>query len=227
MLDHVLNPASDALSPSSEAKKTTRRLDSLRKRWQKDLLWGHADIQRHLEEAKYTVLEGVPRALVLAGARNLNPPEVTMMSRLKNTSAIVAKMQRFGEPLNSVLDIRGFRIVVPDEPSLNGVVEVVKSLWKTPTSQEMLLRNGALQFDWCRDYRLRSHNGLSSATSLNYDMAVHINRRAQFGICEIQIMTLDLYARAFLSEDKDEAHGRFEQRRKKGLARRNLFRRQK
>ncbi len=47
--------------------------------------------------------------------------------------------------------------------------------------------------------------------------AVHINRRAPFGVVEIQVMTHDLFLRAFQAQGLEESHRRFAQRRTQGL----------
>ena len=70
-----------------------------------------------------------------------------------------------------------------------------------------------MRFAPVRDYRTKEHPGRSGATSLNYDEAVHVNRRAPFGVVEIQAMTHDLLLRAFRVQGLEESHRRFAQRR--------------
>jgi len=181
---------------------------------------GMAALTGHLAAAGYTVrtaghqpdLAGHPDAL---GAR-----DVVVSGRLKATNAIVAKMRRFGEPLRVMLDVWGYRVVVAAEGELDDVAARCAELWKTPTPHELLLRHGALQFDWWRDYRQRNHAGLSPATTERYDQAIHLNRKAPFGIVEIQLMTRDLYARVHGDPTSEDSHDRFVSRRQE-LFRRN------
>ena len=136
-----------------------------------------------------------------------------MSGRVKQTDAIVAKMRRFGEPLRVMLDIFGFRVVVAAEEDLDAVAERCAELWATPTPAELLLRHGALQFDWWRDYGKRSHAGLSGATTAGYDQAVHLNRRTPFGIAEIQVLTVGLFRRVHCDPASTDSHDRFVARR--------------
>jgi hypothetical protein len=96
---------------------------------------------------------------------------------------------------------------------LSQSINCFREKWTQQLKDELLLRHGALQFEWLRDYRKKSHAGLSDATSLRYDFAIHMNRHAPFGICEIQIMTEDLYKRACLDSPQDEGHQQFTHRR--------------
>ena len=136
-----------------------------------------------------------------------------MSGRVKQTDAIVAKMRRFGEPLRVMLDVFGFRVVVASESELDDAAARCGDLWVTPTPAELLLRHGALQFDWRRDYRKRSHAGLSAATTAGYDQAIHLNRRAPFGIVEVQILTASLFRRVHCDPTSEDSHDRFVTRR--------------
>jgi hypothetical protein len=89
------------------------------------------------------------------------------------------------------------------------VAQAVAVLWATPTDEDLLLRNGELRFPWWRDYRLRSHAAVSPVSSSRYDEAVHVNRRAPFGIAEVQVMTDDLHRRAYCDSSRDESHDRY------------------
>jgi hypothetical protein len=193
--------------------RLSQSIKSFRDIWTQQLKDGEKVLSILLQEKDYFILEGNERSLVLAGQRALVPNEIAIMSRLKGTASIIAKMQRFGESLANMLDVWGYRVVVCDEFQLERVTEILKGLWNTPTKEELLLRHGALQFEWLRDYRKKSHSGLSDATSLRYDYAIHINRRVPFGICEIQVMTEDLYKRACLDSPQDEGHRQFAHRR--------------
>ncbi len=181
--------------------------------WMQQLKRGEKSILTLLYKKDHIPLKGDERSLVLTGQRALAPNEIAITSRLKETASIIGKMQRFDESLANMLDVWGYRVVVHDEFHLECVTEILKGLWNTPTKEELLLRHGALQFEWLRDYRKKSHAGLSDATSLRYDTAIHMNRHAPFGICEIQIMTEDLYKRACLDSPQDEAHQQFTDRR--------------
>jgi hypothetical protein len=126
-------------------------------------------------------------------------------------------MRRFGEPLRLMLDVWGYRAIVATEPVLNDAAERCAELWDTPTPAQLLLRHGKLQFGWWRDYRRRDHPGLSAATTPNYDQAIHLNRRAPFGIVEIQVLTLDLYRRAHCDPTSADSHDQFVARREELL----------
>src|SRR5207244_3649752 len=117
-------------------------------------------------------------------------------SRLKSSEAILRKVARFGEELCCTLDIWGIRLVVPDTDS-DGVAALVEPHWANVPERQLMLRGGQMRFAPVRDYRTKEHLGRSGATSFNYDEAVHLNRRAPFGVVEIQVMTHDLFHRAF------------------------------
>lgn len=59
-------------------------------------------------------------------------------------------MRRFGEPLAVMLDIWGHRLIVPTIVDLDDVARRCAESWVTPDPEGVLLRNGALQFDWWR-----------------------------------------------------------------------------
>jgi RelA/SpoT family protein len=197
----------------SDYHRLSQYIDSFRENWIQQLEDGENALSTLLQAKDYCILAGDERSLVLTGQRALAPNETAITSRLKETASIIAKMQRFGESLANILDVWGYRVVVHDEFHLEHVTEMLTGLWNIPTKDELLLRHGALQFEWLRDYRKKSHAGLSNATSLRYDYAIHMNRHAPFGICEIQIMTEDLYKRACLDSPQDEAHQQFASRR--------------
>src|SRR5579864_8114428 len=198
---------------SSDYNHLSQSINHFRDKWIQELKDGKKVLYKLLQEKGYFIVEGDERPLVLTGQRVLIPNEIIIASRLKETDAIIAKMQRFGESLANMLDVWGYRVVVHDEFHLEHVTEILKWLWDMPTKDELLLRHGALQFEWLRDYRKKSHVGLSDATSLRYDSAIHMNRRAPFGICEIQIITEDLCKRACLDSSQDEGHQQFAHRR--------------
>lgn len=77
---------------------------------------------------------------------------------------------------------------------------------ETPLDEELLLRNGAMQSAWWRNYRLKNHVGLSPFAARGYDDAVHVNRRAPFGIVEVQVMTADLHRRVHCEPGREESH---------------------
>ncbi|HMW40608.1 MAG TPA: hypothetical protein PKD57_14470 [Saprospiraceae bacterium] len=202
---------------SSDYKRVRDQVLKNKETWKKQLSAGRAAIIKELELAGYKPLIAEPRKDVLKKGKALRGKHFVVTSRLKRTDAIISKMQRFGESLANMLDVFGYRVIVSDEEQLEQVSKLFFDFWETPSKQELLLRRGELQFEWVRDYRKRNHAGLSSATSLQYDQAVHVNRRTVFGICEIQIITLDLYKRAFMKSDNDESHSGFTKRRKKLL----------
>ena len=138
-------------------------------------------------------------------------------SRLKSSEAILRKMARFGEELCCMLDIWGIRLVVPDIDSLESAAPLVLTHWADVPERQLMLRGGEMRFAPVRDYRTQDHLGRSGATSLSYDQAVHVNRRAPFGVVEIQVMTHDLFLRAFQAQGLDESHRRFAQRRTRAL----------
>lgn len=134
-----------------------------------------------------------------------------LQSRLKEVGAILGKMRRFGEPLSAMLDIWGYRLITPGD--LDKVARIVAGMWETPSDDELQLRNGTMQFAWWRDYRLKNHVGLSPFVARSYDDAIHLNRRAPFGIVEVQVMTVDLYRRVHCEPGREESYERYVRRR--------------
>jgi hypothetical protein len=197
-----------SLNPVTEADfaQVAAYISERRETWQQHLTSGLTALTDHLADAGYTAHTADPRP-------DLGEQQVTVSARLKDTTAIVAKMRRFGEPLRVMLDIWGYRLVVPTEHDLDDVATSCAGLWKTPEPHELLLRHGELQFDWWRDYRQRNHAGLSPATTDRYDQAVHLNRKAPFGIVEIQVMTRDLYTRVHSDPTSEDSHDAFVARR--------------
>jgi hypothetical protein len=184
-------------------------MDLHRPVWEAQLLDGERELASHLRASGHRVLSPGDRPGVIAGIDGLVEGEVMLVGRLKEPEAVVAKMRRFREPLCSMLDIWGYRLIVGTGGSIDGAAEAVGRLWSTPSDAELLLRNGELQFSWWRDYRLRSHAGLSPIASFRYDDAIHVNRRASYGIAEFQVMTYDLYRRAYCDPSRDESHERY------------------
>ncbi len=75
----------------------------------------------------------------------------------------------------------------------------------------MTIRNGTLIFLSYRDYRKRDWEGVSPATSSEYLDAIHINRKMQTYIIEIQIMTDELFLK-YCTAALDESHASFKKR---------------
>jgi len=136
---------------------------------------------------------------------------------LKKEIEIKAKMNRFGESRDKVSDIFGHRVVVSSMDELEMAVKIFKKLGDTPSKAEMLLRNGALHFPWLRDYRKKKHAGKSKLTTSDYNEAVHMNRKIDGNICEIQIITQALFNRAFISRAGAVSHAQFAKRRSKAF----------
>lgn len=191
----VSDPDIPSLAPVTEEDyaRVAEFIRAHRDQWQDDLDRGTAELTRHVGPT--------------------GPADVVVSGRLKGTEAIIAKMRRFGEPLRVMLDVWGYRLVVPTEADLDTVAQSCTQLWDTPSPDELLLRHGKLQFAPWRDYRKRTHAGLSPATTAGYDQAIHLNRRAPFGIVEIQVMTANLYGRTQLDPTSEASHERFVERR--------------
>lgn len=187
-------------------------------KWHAYLIAAQQELEIAMTEQQFRLLARAAKDEVLNGTRHQFQSEVIVTARLKSIQAIVDKMRRFGEPLMNMLDIWGFRIIVSDAESLEKVLPSLTGLWPAPTDEEMTLRHGTLKFDWLRDYRARNHAGLSNATSVRYDEAIHVNRRPPFGVVEIQILTVDLYRRAYTGTG-EEAHVNFVRRRRAAEAR--------
>lgn len=211
-----------SLAPITEADFT--RVDDYitarREAWERHLEAGLAELIGHLMAAGYTPSTAEQQPELTSRSDALGTREVEVSGRLKGTKAIVGKMRRFGEPLRVMLDIWGYRVVVATQNELDDVASHCAALWEAPTPRELLLRHGKLQFEWWRDYRRRSYAGLSPATTAQYDQAIHLNRKAPFGIVEIQVMTLDLYVRVYCDPASEDSHDRFVARRQE-LFRRN------
>ena len=181
--------------------------------WGTFLTEAQAELEAAITRGHFRLVTGGERDEVLRGKRGLLREEAVVAARLKTTEAIVGKMRRFGEPLFNMLDIWGYRVIVSDGESLEKVLPVIVGMWSTPDPEELALRGGTLHFDWLRDYRAKRHAGLSDATSPRYDDAVHVNRRTSFGVVEVQVVTVDLYRRAYVGAG-EEAHANFVIRRR-------------
>lgn len=203
------------LSPVTE-DDYARVLDYItacRPEWESQLQSGLADLTGHLAAAGYQPFIAEERSDLAAGSGDLEPGAVLVSARLKDADAVVAKMRRFGEPLRIMLDVWGYRLVVAAEGALDAVANHCTGLWATPAPADLLLRHGELQFEPWRDYRRRDHAGLSAATTDRYDQAIHLNRKAPFGIVEIQVMTYGLYRRAHCDPASADSHDTFAARR--------------
>jgi hypothetical protein len=181
--------------------------------WESQLQSGLAGLTGHLADAGYQPSTAIERPDLAIGRGDIQPGTVLVCARLKAPDAVIAKMSRFGEPLRVMLDVWGYRLVVATEQALDAVANLCAGLWSAPAPAELLLRHGALQFEPWRDYRRRDHRGLSAATTDRYDQAVHLNRKAPFGIAEIQVMTYDLYRRVHCDTAGADSHETFVARR--------------
>ncbi|MGH8902893.1 MAG: hypothetical protein ACRDYA_14795 [Egibacteraceae bacterium] len=190
-------------------------LEDRRPEWAELLHDGKTFMAERLAEHGYEVIS-VQTAEPLTAQSALEAPATLLQGRLKKVGAILGKMRRFGEPLSAMLDIWGYRLITPGD--LDKMARIVAGMWETPSDEELRLRNGAMQFAWWRDYRLKDHVGLSPFTARGYDDAVHINRRAPFGIVEAQVMTADLYRRAHCEPGREERHEGYVRRRAEGSA---------
>lgn len=209
------------LSPVTEDDYASvlRYLVSNRDEWTAELRAGQRDLAVHLDTAGYKPYLAEERPSTIAGHGDIEPGAVVVDARLKESQAVVAKMHRFGEPLRVILDVWGYRLVVGSENALEAVATCCTGLWLTPEPSDLLLRHGELQFAPWRDYRQRDHAGLSAATTNNYDQAIHLNRKAPFGIAEIQVLTFDLYRRVHCDPASEDSHDNFVARRQAIFAR--------
>lgn len=197
----------------ADYQRTRRQLLASRRKWLTSLHAGRRELASYLEAQGYHVLTGRQRQEMLTAQCVTDKRAVALTARLKRTGAILEKMARFGESLDQILDVWGYRIVVADVRELDRLVRLLTRFWDAPRKEDLLLRDGRLPFDWLRDYRLQRHLGLSESSSPRYDEAIHINRKAPFGISEIQVMTVDLFRRAYASRERHEAHSAFVKRR--------------
>jgi hypothetical protein len=146
----------------------------------------------------------------------LEKGSVLIEFRAKTSEAILDKLNRFGESLSEMLDILGIRLVVFDVSDLEKTADEINShLWENPSEEDMTIRGGKLLFSSFRDYRKRDWEGASPLTSGGYDEAIHINRKTKHGICEIQIMTKNLYGRYY--GNSEEGHAQFKKRQAKSF----------
>lgn len=181
-------------------------IEESRATWLRDLVAGQTLLAHTLAAAGHPPLSEDETSAVFGCHLVHAHPNVALGCRLKATEAIIAKMRRFGEPLKSMLDIFGFRIVVGTGGSLDAIEECIAAVWADPSAEQMLLRNGGLQFPPRRDYRSRVHAGLSPTSSQAYDDAIHVNRYAGFGMAEIQVMSIDLFRRIHCHGPSDVSH---------------------
>ena len=206
------------LRPTSEADYRTieREIRRQRAAWAAHLRSARREVKLLLEDAGLRELRG-SESLASVNGEPLSTQSYLLLSRLKSSEAIRRKMARFGEELCCMLDIWGIRLVLPDIDALDAVASLVQAHWEDVPERQLMLRGGQMRFAPVRDYRAREHVGRSGATSFNYDEAVHINRRAPFGVVEIQVMTHDLFLRAFQAQALEESHRRFAHRRTRAL----------
>lgn len=161
----------------------------------------------------FNIATGKQRSDILKGISKNRLKTAVISSRLKKEKAIKAKMARFGEPKDKILDMIGHRIIVSNLSQLERTVQKLRKIGQAPSKSQMLLRNGQLQFPWLRDYRSKTHKGRSSLTSPYYNEAVHFNRIINGMICEIQVLTYHLYVKAFVNRSGGLAHAQFARRR--------------
>lgn len=183
--------------------------------WIHNLVTSRSELEHYLEISGYQIIQAGSRLKVLDGKRSLQKNEVVLISRLKKKTAIIAKMNRFGDLLRNILDIWGYRIIVQNEAELEKMSKLMQAFWEIPSKKDLALRRGKLQYNWLRDYRKKDFKGLSPASSDTYDNAIHLNRRLNFGVGEFQIVTQELYRRAFLNQAGKDAHAQFAKRRSK------------
>ena len=128
--------------------------------------------------------------------------------RAKTSDSILNKLNRFGEQISEIMDLYGLRLVVKDTAMLDECAKAIKNgLWNEPSTEQMTIRGGKMWFSPFRDYRKRDWEGASPLSAGGYDEAIHVNRKTQNGIVEIQIMTRNLYGRYY--GDGDESHKNF------------------
>ncbi len=173
------------------------------------------EIKDSLKSKGFVFLSGAARAQAIKARTILKVNELVISSRVKTEDKIRDKMNRFGESRDKVLDILAHRIIVKNLDQLDKVYLVLKRLGEVPSKQEMILRNGELQFPAIRDYRKKSHAGKSALTSSDYNEAVHMNRKIAGFMCELQIITRSLNKRAFVDRSGNVAHAQFTRRRTK------------
>lgn len=142
----------------------------------------------------------------------LTSNQVIVEYRAKPSVSIASKMTRFNESLREMLDTYGFRVLVVDTNQLELVASQLRiEFWDEPSVAEMTLRDGTLQFSPFRDYRKRDWPGVSPLTAGGYDTAIHLNRKCDGLIVEIQVLTTDLYLRC-CAPASEESHKAFKAR---------------
>ena len=177
------------------------------------------ELKLFLESLNYNVAVAGPFA-IKNQQRLTSSTDFCIEYRAKKSAAIIKKMERFNEDLNEILDIYALRLILPSVDLLDKVSKEIKNgLWKNPTKKEMTIRGGKLSFSSFRDYRKRDWPGVSPLTGQGYDNAIHMNRKTEFCIAEIQIVTRDLYDRYY--GDKEEGHKKFKKRQEKYFSAKN------
>jgi hypothetical protein len=207
----TLRPASDA-----DYRKIEMEIRRQRAAWVGHLRVARREMKLLVDSAGLRELRGGDRTESVNGGP-LPPASYLLLSRLKSPEALLRKMTRFGEELCCMLDIWGIRLVVPGIDALDDAARLAQAHWVDVPERQLMLRGGQVRFAPVRDYRANEHVGRSGATSVNYDEAVHVNRRAPFGVVEIQVVTHDLFLRAFHAQGLEESHRRFAQRRTRAL----------
>ena len=173
------------------------------------------EIKDYLRSQGFVFLSGIHRVQAIKASLLLKANELAISGRVKTEAKIKSKMNRFGESRGKVLDILAHRLIVKNLDQLDKVCVALKKFGKAPSKQEMLLRNGQLQFPAIRDYRKKLHKGKSALTASGYNEAVHMNRKIAGFMCELQIITHSLNKRAFVDRSGDVAHAQFSRRRTK------------
>lgn len=135
-----------------------------------------------------------------------------ILFRAKENQSIVEKLSRFDESLSEVHDLYGLRVVVKDFDCVEHLAAaVIQGFGTTPTDEEMMIRGGTLVFAPFRNYRKRDWIGVSPASSSGYVDAIHMNRKWNNRIVELQILTEDLFKK-YCQSDADESHVAFKKR---------------
>lgn len=127
--------------------------------------------------------------------------DVKIFCRAKTNESVAAKLSRFNEKLEEMLDLIGVRIVTNSiEEMRQSSARIISAFGEPPTDRDMTIRGGTMLFPAYRDYAKRDWPGASPASDGAYTEGVHINRKIDGRIVEIQVMTAASYEKFFSPE---------------------------
>jgi hypothetical protein len=183
-----------------------------RQMFAKQCAWSLSNVLHNAGYEISGVVEVGLRSLSGSPISQLDPSSVVIQCRAKDNISIIEKLSRFGESLSEMLDLVGLRVIAADISAVAKLGNEIRTNFGCePLSKEMTLRGGTLLFPAFRDYRKRDWPGVSPVTSSGYQDAIHINRKLEARVIEVQVMTRSLFNK-YVSRVAEESHEKFKLR---------------